>query len=497
MPPMSNNRMVPMAIKKAKMKNYIVLFCLFLVPMWAEGTITTGLSEDEPPYIYVESYSIVQSGGGSASGVDQLIYPFSCSYGYAVISYGNDGGNMSFSPTFSGTYTGIGFDSPFGINYAPFSLTEQISGGSSTSPMSVIAILTNEDVQMISFSGSVTDGPINYATNGVYYVTNVPQIGGPWLGNVGESGSCSENYSSNIVFIGYNSNVHFHENVVRTSETIMKLKTGGPAGSKLRNVYRLNVSAGFVSPSFYDVNYYERPIWGDSFFQYFYSPEGGGGPIYPQSISIGSYGNQSTNGIKYILLPDDSDVDVTPQVAGGKDFFYAVNVNKYNSYFEIFTEPTTSYPLKDLTTGHAFWRLSTDVPSDYYQAALPSNLYQFINQCEGFYPTNETGQAMMGLTGVLQPDNGSLDGINLGRKFYISFPDLVAGLAFTYSVKQSPPTYYLIGGDNCVTEAENAAFDVGFNWKIFAFLTPHDLEAQLLVSYPGPSINNSIIYDIR
>ena len=105
--------MVPMAIKKAKMKNYIVLFCLFLVPMWAEGTITTGLSEDEPPYIYVESYSIVQSGGGSASGVDQLIYPFSCSYGYAVISYGNDGGNMSFSPTFSGTYTGIGFDSPF------------------------------------------------------------------------------------------------------------------------------------------------------------------------------------------------------------------------------------------------------------------------------------------------------------------------------------------------------------------------------------------------
>jgi hypothetical protein len=72
-----------------------------------------------------------------------------------------------------------------------------------------------------------------------------------------------------------------------------------------------------------------------------------------------------TNGVKYIILPDNTNVDLTPHVAGVDYYTFTIDPpQKYHSYFEAFVEPSSFRPLE---TGHAFWRFSTDIPTDTLQ----------------------------------------------------------------------------------------------------------------------------------
>ena len=71
----------------------------------------------------------------------------------------------------------------------------------------------------------------------------------------------------------------------KTSDTEMKLATGGPLGSTQKNLWCISANA---------------------------RDEDTGLPIPPEQISIGSFGNLDTNGNLYVVLPDNDPPTVTP-----------------------------------------------------------------------------------------------------------------------------------------------------------------------------------------
>ena len=218
-------------------------------------------------------------------------------------------------------------------------------------------------------------------------------------------------------------------------------------------------------------------------------------------IAIGSMGNLRTNGIRYNILPDGIEKDITPQVAG-KDFFtFSVGGQKYLSYFEIFDEqanPRGILPTGANNVGHAFWRLTTEAPSDALQYISPA-LTNYLNQCWGFYPTNDTLAALFTLNGKLQNDDGTVGSADIQRKFYIGFPNLLNGLIFTKGMADAPPVYTLLVYD-CVDAAIEAAAQSGVKFANQQYGVngfngaPQYLPYYLAGRYPGPWLGNTNIF---
>jgi len=92
----------------------------------------------------------------------------------------------------------------------------------------------------------------------------------------------------------------------KTSDTEMKLVTGGPLGSTHENLWMISASATDADT---------------------------GLPIPPEQIKIGSFGNLDTNGNLYVVLPD-GDPDVTPD-PGRKNYTFTEGATEFHPYIQV------------------------------------------------------------------------------------------------------------------------------------------------------------------
>jgi hypothetical protein len=92
----------------------------------------------------------------------------------------------------------------------------------------------------------------------------------------------------------------------------MKFKTGGPPGSTRKNLY---VLSGTLN----------------------------GGASPPQAMSLGSLGHLGSDGNLYVVLPDNTTEEVTPNVAGMDSYGFHLNPPaKYHPYINLYTSTTNA-----------------------------------------------------------------------------------------------------------------------------------------------------------
>ena len=271
----------------------------------------------------------------------------------------------------------------------------------------------------------------------------------------------------------------YSETYERTAQTVWHVQTGGKAVPGLLNLCQFSGSATEI------VN--KR------------GPSANDKPIPYDQIAIGGMGNLLTNGIRYNLLPNDKDFDITPTVIGKDYYTFSVGGQKYCSYFEVFVEqgnPGGVAPWGSNNVGHAWWRLSTDAPSEGLKAmgvgqgqsfawtnetqnVFQTNMTCFLSRFAGFYPDgNVIGIGFTWTNGIqfvpgkLQcPDPSNEGDAQIKRTFFIGFPDLVNGLNFTKGMYLQPPTYSVLGYA-CVSAAVNAGQASRVKLPSPYFLTP-------------------------
>jgi hypothetical protein len=435
------------------MKTFFILLCLIISGEMANAAIQTTTSQDKPPRIYVKSYNKSDSGCGIASywGTEESLI-FSESVNWQDGAAGN------------ASWTSHVEESGFGV----WNINVNWNWPANSWP--------NLSCNLVEIYNSAVAGYTNsYSTNYTNQSTPVAQE------------HCNINFSQAInpyFFAGYYDFDTATEG--RSAQTIMKLQTGGKAISKLRNLFALSASATQLNPS---GSIWDAAPFGTSYpngidYSYVYN-QANGTNIPSQNISIGSYGNLNANGTKYLILPDNADIDVTPNVSGVD--YYSFNLGtpqKYHSYFDLYVQqPNPGYsfiffnPTNDV--GHAFWRFRTDAPSDALQYVSPS-LTSFLGHFWGFYPNNTTN--FFTAPGILQNDDGH--SANIERTLYIGIPDLFQGLIFTSATSNAPPVYSL-SGYNCVSAAREA----GFRADVFGLpgdTSPQNFGVTLIEMYPAP-----------
>jgi hypothetical protein len=118
--------------------------------------------------------------------------------------------------------------------------------------------------------------------------------------------------------------------VAEDSAQVVKLFTGGKAERQVKNLFVLNQALyqGEYEPDFGDM----API---------------GAAIPPQQISLGSYGNQGTDGNLYVAFKNDQNVVITPQTAHA---WYGGNLAGVQKYTLTLTASTNGTAVDLLTT---------------------------------------------------------------------------------------------------------------------------------------------------
>jgi len=265
-----------------------------------------------------------------------------------------------------------------------------------------------------------------------------------------------------------------HDTYTRTAQTVWHVQTGGKAVPRLLNLWQFSGSATEI------LNKRAVPPFSGAAMREITDKT---------QIAIGSMGNLGTNGIRYNLLPNGIEQDITPKVAG-KDFYtFSVGGQKYLSYFDLYVQQASPgysfYPVGENDYGHAFWRFRTDAPSDALQY-VSTNLTKFLNKKWGFYPTNDPPPSLWNLQtvqGFVQDD--STHPTNICRTFYIGFyPDLLNGLEFTKGISSTPPMWSATGY-NCVSATRSA----GFAADVFGLpsdTSPQNFGVTLIEMYPAP-----------
>jgi hypothetical protein len=445
------------------MKIYFILLGLLISSGLARAAIQTTANQDKPPRLYVKSYTESNAGftkclttWTGSSEEDDFSVNDSVSW--------TDGSAGSFSYTWHYTYQTPSFS--YAQNDNVIISWPQVSWPNieylqpTWTETYINTLWTSEDYTNSTIAGYA---PIILEHSD----TSVPMVDNS--GSYGPSGG----YFTVIKATG-----------TRTAQAIMKLQTGGKSTSRLRNLFGLTASATRYTPQHWSYwGYYEwlgeMPLdFGDLAGCY---PAATSVP--PQSINLGSYGALNTNGVKYLILPDNDDVDVTPYVAGADYYSFSFGQpQKYHSYFDLYVQQANPgfslifyNPTNDV--GHAFWRFRTEAPQDALQY-VSASLTAFLGTNWGFYPLN----GLFTVPGILQNDNSHP--YNISRSFYIGFPDLLQGLTYTRGISNSPPVYSLTGF-NCVGAARGAGFaaDVfGLPWDE----SPQNFGVTLIEMYPAP-----------
>jgi hypothetical protein len=491
------------------MKTYFILLCLLVSCGLASATVQTAANQDKPSQLYIKSYSENRSAAFGGYNAYYYWYPYS-SDNYDYI-YDGEQETINEWIRYSDGQSGSAFcqqnvsednyeNSVVGTSYNDWTGNANVTSG----------LTISDGVQIVSTSESDNETESENSTPPYSWSTNVVV---PTWATTNSNVSVPIGYehcsiNTPLVDISYNEanddqTINLNETYGRQAQTQLRLRTGGKATSKLRQLfgfsgitassatpiktglgYQNSYSVGFLPTSFtpFDAPYAVRnSINGD----YVYA---GSSPVLPQNIAIGSYGNLNTNGVKYIILPDNADVDVTPYVAGVDYYtFNELPPTKYHSYFEVFVEQASPgysiLPYGPNYVGHAFWRFTTDAPNDALQHISPS-LTNYLDHSYGFFPDTNNDICNNSIPGQLKSDNDN-GSYNIHRKFYIGFfPDLIGGLQFMRGISAAPPAY-CVTGINCVALTVFAGNAAGI-WALPADQSPQNFGVTLIEMYPAP-----------
>jgi hypothetical protein len=141
--------------------------------------------------------------------------------------------------------------------------------------------------------------------SGIYvFLIYTNGISGVPLPSVGEH--CHANLAGN----GFN----YHKD----ADAEYELATGGATGSKAQNLWV--ISASVTAEALEDVwdSYWDVP-----------ASSVGVGSVPAGQITIGNLGQLGSDGNLYILLPDNTTMDVTPKVSGNDQYSFTVTATKY------------------------------------------------------------------------------------------------------------------------------------------------------------------------
>ncbi|MEI6078306.1 MAG: hypothetical protein WCS94_22190, partial [Verrucomicrobiota bacterium] len=243
------------------------------------------------------------------------------------------------------------------------------------------------------------------------------------------------------------------ETYERTAQTVWHVQTGGKAVPGLLNLCQFSGSATEI------VN--KR------------GPSANDKPIPYDQIAIGSMGNLGTNGVRYNLLPNDRDFDITPTVANLPFYTFSVSGQKFLSYFEVFVrmpDPagTANYTGSGFSRdyGHAYWCLSSDAPMNALvqqlkAAGLNTNAVSQFNVQEGYGPVGSSMTFVLADLDFEAPGQVYVSsGGNTNRIYQIGFNGLLTGLNWAQYLSDHPGTY---GAryHNCAEELESLGALVG------------------------------------
>ena len=243
------------------------------------------------------------------------------------------------------------------------------------------------------------------------------------------------------------------QNAWRNADTEVKLATGGPLGSARQNLWMISAGA----TAFFD-------LWGIS-----------NAPVDPTSITVLGQ-TLDSNGVAYVVLPDNTTEDITPKVSGVDSYTFSVGAQKYLSHFTVYVDmpdpPPGHHKHIGGNWGHAWWSLSTEAPL----AAMAEVLRPYVNTSAGYYPTTDptllNGYDVPGVLDV--PDSGH--DATVSKTFDIEWNNLIGGVNYTRALHDTPGDYNALS-HNCVhaTRSAGAAAGVslsadrtaeGFGWDL-------------------------------
>jgi hypothetical protein len=256
----------------------------------------------------------------------------------------------------------------------------------------------------------------------------------------------------------------------RTADAVVKLRTGGKATSRRRNLFCLTAVAAEVE---------NKMSYSYAWLYYYWQVSGPAGtvPIPAQSITIMGQALDINSNV-YVVLPDNQDIDVTPRVQN-KDFYtFNVDKQKYLSHFEVFVcQPYPDWPndLKyydpiynpipigypfwnsSVNAGHAWWKLTTDAPTDAVNKFANTNASQWLGQEVGYGPTSLTWSLQgcsIEITGPGELPFPYQHAWTVHRIYAVGFqgPGVIEGLNHTEHVHNYPGTWDS-RWHNCVQEA--------------------------------------------
>ena len=434
------------------MKIHLVLILSILGGEWAHGTVQTSLNQDKPPYISIEKFNITLNGQDTASyigGLDEFEQ-----WGGGLTGGSASGSGSWMYQYYDNIYTPNGWGENYSWSWSsPTNYIQVWSAWASPSP----------SVSLTSTNGGAICAPQVVCDYYYYYTNGFEPMYGSFYFTLEES---------------------------TTASASVTLHTGGRPMSRQRNVIALN---GWGASQMVPDLYFNAEQFGAGSWCGYY----GGGTNFPaQSVSLGSYGAPNANGTKYVILPDNTSVDVTPHVAGMPRYVFGIgSVQKYYSYFDLYVEqPNPGYsfmpihdPFSDADFGHEFWGLRTDVPSDALQY-ISSGLTAYLG-ARGFYP-GTNGSVCSSDPGQIQNDTGH--SANVKRTFYIGFSDLLNALEYVRGISQAPPAYCW-SGINCVALAVFTGEHAGVH-VLPGDQSPQNFGAMLVQMYPGPFYDTNDVF---
>jgi hypothetical protein len=217
----------------------------------------------------------------------------------------------------------------------------------------------------------------------------------------------------------------------------MKLATGGEAGSSKMNLWLISASA----------TAYSLPWTGSSGTWY---ESLSGGSINPQNITI--MGSQlDTNGNLYLVLPDNTNLDVTPVIIGQNPNYYTYNITA--TKYHLIHQCVATYPPDQ-------WRMTVGVGEEVnfsFSPALPTNALWTAGTAGGFFPISGPGSlftASSNATPVGAVSSTILTGQAIDRAIHVSPPKNIVVVSNTG--KPFPPY------DNGTFNAGTAGAQTGF-----------------------------------
>jgi hypothetical protein len=505
------------------MKIYLLLICFTFSNLLAKAETEITVNQDKPPRLFIKQYNESQHESYHKSGTDIYWYNTGdyAPWGWVYV-IGTNIFNNSFSfddvNNYQDDISGL-----FSQNYHEHDISYTLITGYNkddvvnlTWPQCVWPNICGSETEVININSY-------YGSN--QYTNNSTNTSTQYASIIQEH--CDINVSGALTYVpsvspSVGGLINESQTASRSAQATLKLQTGGKSISKLRNLFGLS---GNSTQYFYQMDSYSStPGWIVT----------SNTTIQSKNIIIGSYGSLNTNGTKYLILPDNSEVDLTPYVAGVDYYKYNIGQpQKYHSYFDEYVEEATPYnPTNNSLwpptsihgendVGHAFYSLRTDAPGDALKyigqgqyfwftnddfTAIPrfsyTNMTVFSGMQVGFYPSSNNVILTFPIPILVSGRLYALDPCKtptIKRTFSIGFDDFINGLEFTKGEYFAPGDYTLLGR-NCVEftlEAFSAAGGDVFKELPFNDITPEWFGINLNLRYPGPQTNDATIYDSR